>query len=286
MGSNFKNYLNTFVFDTDLPGSGQNVSFHPVTTGQLKRLLLYETTDDPLAIETALDELIEECIIKPEGLKAKDLYVQDRFYLMVEIRKATRGATYQFQTTCTSCGSQTQQNINLSSLPVTTLSKVVKKDVKALTPATKQRKGKLVEKTEEPKVVETKPTADWNVVKLNDNISLRLDLVTRKLQQDAFDLFKANHPDMSKVSDIERTLDVATLLYAMAIKSVITPDGEEELSLEDKVFLLDNIQQSEQEKISKWYDDHDFGIDFSFNVKCAQCGFEEKKEVPVDSFFY
>lgn len=289
MGSNFRNYINTFVFDTELPGSGLQVSFRPVTTGQIKKLLLYETSQDPLSIETALDELIEDCVIKPEGFKVKDLYIQDRFYLMVEIRKATRGSSYSFQSICASCGSQTQQNINLSNLPLTKLNKHTKSiETKKVTPSVKVKKNKLVEKTDETPTtpIIEQEINEWDVVKINDNISVRLSLVTRALQQEAFDLFKVNHPNVDNISDIEKTLDITTLLYALSIKSVITPEGEEELPLEEKVFLLDNIQQQEQEKISKWYDNNDFGIDFSFGVICTHCGYKEKKAVPVESFFY
>jgi hypothetical protein len=305
MGSNFRNYINSFVFETELPGSGISVSFRPVTTGQIKKLLLYETTDDAMAIETALDEMINECVIKPEKFNTRDLYIQDRFYLLVEIRKATRGATYQFQTVCTSCGSQSQQNINLSNLPVTKLtlqkrSIEIKPEVKE-TPMVKTpnkpKKGKLVVKTEEEPeeenivVVEETPTPtktiDWDIVELNDNISIRMTLVTRDLQKQAYDMFKSKHPDIEKVGDVERTLEMTTLLFALCIKGIITPEGEEsDVSLEEKMFLLDNIQQSEYEKISKWFEDSDFGIDFSFDATCVHCGFKERRGVPVENFFY
>jgi hypothetical protein len=305
MSSNFRSYINSYVFETDLPGSGTSVSFKPVTTGQIKKLLLYETTEDPMAIETALDDMINECVVKPEGFNTQSLYLQDRFFLLVEIRKATRGATYQFQTVCTSCGSQSQQNINLSNLPVTKLTKrnkIVELEIKETPPPktiSKPKKGKLISKIddEEDSIEETAveleekskshKTIDWDIVKLNDNISVRLILVTRELQHKAFEIFKSKHTDIEKVSEIERTLEMTTLLYALCIKGIITPEGEEtNIPLEEKVFLLDNIQQSEQEKISKWFEDNDFGIDFSFDTVCAHCGFKEHKGVPVENFFY
>lgn len=296
--SNFRNYINTYVFDTQLPGSGLEVSFKPVTTGQLKRLLLYETTEDPLSMEQALDDMIEECVIKPEGFNVKDLYIQDRFFLLIEIRKATRGATYNFQTICTSCGSQTQQAINLSDLPVVKLNKLMKPVEKPVLPQpaiqVKSKKSKVSVKEKEEVVVEAPPIVeqpekiDWNIVKLNDNIAVRLNLVTRKIQQEAFDFFKAKHNNnIEGVSDIEKTLDVTTTLYALCIKSIITPEGEEsDIPLDERIFLLDNIKQEEQEKISKWFDDNNFGIEFSFETKCIHCGHSEKKEVPVENFFY
>lgn len=302
MGSNFRSYINSYVFETDLPGSGMSVSFKPVTTGQIKKLLLYETTEDPMAIETALDDMITECVVKPEKFDTRSLYLQDRFFLLVEIRKATRGATYQFQTVCTSCGSQSQQNINLSNLPVTKLTKKNKiveietKEITSIKPVSKPKKGKLVSKIDDEDNIEEKPkeekpkdtkTVDWDVVVLNDNISVRLVLVTRELQHQAFEIFKSKHVDIEKVGEIERTLEMTTLLYALCIKGIITPEGEEtDVPLEEKIFLLDNIQQSEQEKISNWFENNDFGIDFSFDTTCAHCGFKERKGVPVENFFY
>ena len=304
MSSNFRSYINSYVFETDLPGSGMSVSFKPVTTGQIKKLLLYETTDDPMAIETALDEMINECVVTPEGFNVQNLYIQDRFFLLVEIRKATRGANYQFQTMCTSCGSQSQQNINLSNLPVTRLSKkqkTVEVEIKETPPhktTSKPKKGKLVSKIDDEDSIDEKIIAldekpkstknvAWDIVELNDNISVRLLLVTRDLQKRAYDTFKSKHPDFTKISELERTVDITTLLYALCLKSIITPEGEDDdLPLEEKVFLLDNIPQSEHEKISNWFENNDFGIDFSFDTLCAHCGYKERKEVPVENFFY
>ena len=296
MSSNFKNYLNSYVFETVLPGSGETISFKPVTTGQLKKLLLYETSEDTLSIETALDEMIEECVIKPEDFDISDQYIQDRFFLLVEIRKATRGSMYNFQTICTSCSSQTQQVLNLSNLTVAKLNKgfIIKAEEPVITPAirpSKQKKGKLklAEETQEeitPVEISVPDVIEWNIVKINDHISVKLDLVTRSMQQEAFDIFMEKHKN-GTIRELERTLDITTMLYALSINSVITPDGEDtDLSLEEKVFLLDNIRQEEQEKISKWFDDHDFGLDFSFDVRCSHCGFTEKKAVPVENFFY
>jgi len=293
--SNFRNYINSYVFETELPGSGDTISFRPVTTGQIKKLLLYETSNDSMSIESALDDLIMECVINPDGFEVKKLYIQDRFFLLVEIRKATRGATYGFQSVCTSCSSQSQQTLNLSNLPVTklnTLSKaIVSEPEKKSVVQTKQRKGKLIEKSDEIKesnIVTTnvEKKVDWNVVKINDNISVRLSLITRDMQDTAYNIFTEKYKN-AEISDLERTLTITTTLYGLSIIGIITPEGEEtDLPLEERIFFLDNIQQSEQDKISGWFDTNDFGIDFSFDVVCSHCGYKERKEVPVENFFY
>jgi hypothetical protein len=196
-----------------------------------------------------------------------------------------------FQSECTSCGSQTQQAVNLSNLPVTKLNKRIKTVEAKKEPVviSKKKKNRLVEKTEE--VVVPEPIVEpveWDVVKLNDNISVRLTLVTREIQKKAFDLFLETYKDnLDNVTDAQKTINITTSLYALCIKSIITPEGEDtDLPLEEKIFLLDNIQQKEHDLLSQWFESNDFGIDFSFDVKCSHCGYTEKKAVPVENFFY
>ena len=288
----FRNYVNMFEFETELPGTGEIITFRPITTGQLKKLLLYETSNDPTSIEKALDDVITECVISPETFDIKKLYLQDRFFLLVEIRKATRGSSYEFQTTCSKCNSQTQHVLNITDLTVKKL-QPIETIVTKLVPVEKKKlkKSKISEVTSEQPEIEMKEVTtlvENNIVKLNDYISVKLSLLTREMQIKAFEIFNKNHPkDINNIDDINKTLELTTLVQALSIISIITPEGEEtELTLEDKIFLLDNINQDELIKITEWFDNNDFGIDFSFDVVCAQCGNTERKAVPVENFFY
>ena len=155
--SNFKKYVNSYVFDTLLPGTGEKIEFRPVTTGQLKRVLMHETSQDPDIMEKALDSIVDECVISPENFSVDKLYLQDRFYLLLEIRKATKGSKYSFQTVCTSCSSQSQQNISLGSLPVVRLN--VDKDIPKVIPA---KRGRKIQEVKEDEIPAIQPTDDWN----------------------------------------------------------------------------------------------------------------------------
>jgi hypothetical protein len=186
MSENFKRYLNCYEWETVLPGSGAKIKYKPITTGQIKRLLLYEDMDDAVAIENAMDNLVTECVIT-EGFNIKDLFLQDRFFLTVEIRNVTKGNKYTFPSTCMECGSQTFQTVDLAKLPV---KKLKKDDITIKLPiqeAQPKKKGKLT-------VVETKPETEktsvkkeeikpWNYIKINDNIGITVKLITRKLQE-------------------------------------------------------------------------------------------------------
>jgi len=271
--SNFKQYVNAYIFDTNLLSTGEKIEFKPVTTGQIKRVLMHETSQDPDIMEKALDAIVNECVVSPEGFDVKKLYLQDRFWLLLEIRKATKGSKYGFQTVCASCGSQTQQNINLGSLPVVRLDTVVK-------PA-KKKPGKIREIKEDE--IPSTPVSDWDIVQLDQNVSIRLGYVTREMQEKAMDIVTSK----KDLTDVQKAVELSTLLFSLAIKEVITPGGvDSELSLEDRQFLIDNVPQDSLERIGEWYEKHDFGVKFTFEVPCIHCGYKETKEIPLQSFFF
>ena len=46
-----------YEFDCTLPGTGQEIKFRPITTGQMKKLLVYEDSTSIQQVEEALDKL-------------------------------------------------------------------------------------------------------------------------------------------------------------------------------------------------------------------------------------
>jgi len=269
--SNFKRYLNAYEFETVLPGSGESIKFRPITTGQIKKLLVYEGAEEPEIIEKALDEIIEGCVIK-EGFSISDLYLQDRFFLLLELRKVTKGNLYQFQSVCPSCNSQSLQTVDLQKLPVKVLPRLKKEKI-----STKGKKVVL----EEPE--ETKTLIGWNIIKINNNISLRMCPITRGMQIMSTELMKANFAD---AKPMEQAMNLSSIIFALSIQEVITPSGVEgDLSLDDKIYLLDNLTQKETEKIPDWFEKNNFGVDLKFDVLCPQCGTKVIRDIPLEDFF-
>jgi hypothetical protein len=124
------------------------------------------------------------------------------------------------------------------------------------------------------------------VVKLNENISVRLNLLTRQTQIDAMAILEASTKD-KEYTDLQKAIMVATITNALCIVGIITPEGEEtNVDLAEKVYFLDNLTQTEMEQISKWFEANDFGIEFVMKVKCLQCGHESDRDIPVENFFY
>lgn len=253
MSIDFKKYLNCYEFETVLPGSKELVKFKPITTKQMKKLLTYENESRPEVIEKALDELIYTSVTS-ENFNIYDLYTQDRFHLLVELRKKTKGSSYQFEFTCPDCKSQSLQTVDLNNLKV--------KDM--------------------PEVSDRK-------VKLTEDISITLDYITRGKQAEALRLVSS----LSNLSDTQRSAETMTYLYALSIRTVITPEGEiTDMSLEDKIFLLENISKDGYDKIKEWYESNDFGVEFKYNMKCIHstdgkpCTFSKTLDIPVDNFFF
>lgn len=117
MSKKFYSYLNAYEFEYTLPGSGETIKFKPLTTVQMKQLLQYEDETDPTKVSEALDEMINAAVVT-EGFDINELYLRDRFALLIEIRKKTKGETYEFQFKCPQCGSQVLTGVNLDNLEV------------------------------------------------------------------------------------------------------------------------------------------------------------------------
>lgn len=266
--SDFKNYLNTFVFDTVLPGSGETIKFKPITTGQLKNMLLYENIDEPHKIEEALDQLIQECVVN-EDFNVDDLYLQDRFFLLVEIRKSSKGNTYSFQLKCSSCDSQSIINIDLNDLIVKKF-KGNEQQNETLISVNKKNKNKVIEDSFN------------DIIELENKLKLQLQFPTRGMQKEIFNRLYNN----KKITDIQRNVELITNLQAISIKSIILPDGETFDNYHDRLYLSNNIRQIDQDKITDWLSQNDFGLDFTFTQKCSHCGKEIKRDIPLEDFFF
>lgn len=241
----FKNYLNVYTFDCELPGSEEKIEFKPLTTKEIKKLLTYEDDSDYSKVEDILDQIINSAVTN-EDFDITNIYLQDRFFLLLEIRKKTKGETYEFQYDCPKCNSQNYIIQDLNQLKVTKL-----KDLKELD-------------TE---------------IQINDNISINLWFITRGEEKEALQKVDPN----SLQKDTEYNLNILT----QAIKAVNSPDGKEEnLAFEDKQFIMDNLTTGDLTKISNWFENNNFGVDFKVEKKCKQCNHKEVTIIPLQNFFF
>jgi hypothetical protein len=248
--SDFKKYLNVYQFEITLPGTGELIQFKPITTGQIKKLLVYEDSENLNIIETVMDDLIVSSVIT-EDFNVDDLYLQDRFFLLIEIRKHSKGKHYNFEIKCPQCDSQSLQSINLDELPFTPRSENV----------------------------------DYSI-KINDNITVAVDYVKRIDQKIAMDFVDNSG---SELQGMQKLAEISVAATAQVIKSIVTPEGAvDDLPLEDRIFLLDNLSQQEFTIVTDWFEENSYGVDFEFELKCRHkpCDFKQKIEIPLENFFF
>ena len=241
----FKNYLNRYEFEYTLPGTGETVKFKPLTTNQMKQLLEYEDESDLGKMSEAMDKLMKSSIVT-EDFDTDELYLRDRFSLLLQIRKKTKGETYQFQFTCPKCKSQVLNSVNLDEL--------------------------------EEKKLETKT----GEVEVADGVTIEIEHIKRKDEKEALENIDLNKAQ----NDREREFEYWTSLLAVSIKSVTTPDGkDEDLTFEDKKFIIENTTQAALENIGNWFNENWFGTNFEFEMKCDTCDYSAKQQVPMNQLF-
>lgn len=242
----FRDSLNVYNFTCELPGTGEKIDFKPLTTGQLKRLLTYENETNPVFQERAIDDLIGMSIVT-EGYNPDTMFLEDRFYFLIQIRKKSKGEVLEFTNKCKECDSQSLIRLSLDELPV------------------------ILRNTKENTEVE-----------LSNNIKIKLKHVTRSDQKQInSNVFKGLNETQSSAE-----MQIQTTALGIDSVTTPEYGEETELDLEDKKYLVENIPTSEFEKLRNWYDVNFFGIEFKTELKCVHCSHRAKIEIPMDSAFF
>ena len=236
-------YLNVYKFSTELPGTGEKVDFRPINTFQLKELMSFD--GDP---DDALDNLINACVTT-EGFDVRRLSLQDRFFLLVELRRKSKGDKYALSYTCDNCHGQVLDSIDMGKLKVKKLTKLD------------------------------------NVVKLDNNISLQMKLLTREIRLQAAKKVEELIAS-GEYSEKDKIMDEIIMSYLMCVTAIVTPAGKIDNPEIDKVvFLFKNGPLSFYDSLGKWFDDLDFGIEFKTTINCTHCKHKETIDIPLENFF-
>lgn len=242
----FLDRVNVYEFTCKLPGLNQDVVFKPVNTGQLKKLLTYENETNLIVQEQALDDMILSSVLS-EDFNIDELYLEDRFFLLVELRKKTKGEVLEFTLTCPKCKSQTLNRVDLTKLPV-----------QAIDPGASK------------------------VVELTNEIKVHLRRLKRKHQKEITPDLLAKG-----MSALQTQAEIQILYHACAIDKVETPEGiDENLKITDKQYLIENIPTGDYDKIRDGIDALSFGVDLRYKMGCNQCQYEQEIDVPVENNFF
>jgi hypothetical protein len=246
MSEKFRELLNVYTFTCELPGTGEEITFKPLTTAQIKNLLTYENERNPIIQDRAIDDVISKCVITPE-FTVENIFLEDRFFLLLQIRKKSKGEVIEFKHDCDECGSQTLASVNLNDLPI------------------------IKRNPEENPIVE-----------IDGGFTFKMRHVIRA------DYMHVDPKIFKGLSDSQASAEMQIIIYAVGIESITTEKyGEEsDIPLEDKKFLLENIPTSEYEKVARWYDENNFGVDFNTSIRCVKCGHETDIVIPMDKAFF
>jgi len=242
--SRLNKYLDIYDNEVVLPGTGKNVTITPVTTNKIKKLLLYENENDPIKGEEILDKVILSSV-KNDDFNIDDIFIQDKYFLFIELRKITKGRKFKFPYTCPNCGSQSLQSVNLDDL----------------------------------KIYQKKASNDNIINLLNDKLKVTMKHLTRGEQKAAYkELENIENINQKKVDMVLATL-------AQSVEKIETEDGEDDYTLQEKIDFFGNLPDEEYNKLNEWFENNKFGFDLNINVKCKECGNRENTIMELDNFF-
>ena len=236
--------IDSYEFPYTLPGSGKELMIKPITTGQMKRVLAYEDETNPYIVEEVLDKLISESVIT-EGFDVGEIYLQDRFSLLLELRKITKGDMYTFNWKCPKCRVENIHNVSLSGL-------------------------------------EVKPyNNDDNVLTVSEKLKFEVDFPTRNDQKDAIKRVAGKKLSYRERQVDVQTGTFANSIKKVHTPDGI----HEDVPYGDKVFILENISTEVFAEFTKWFADHEFGTAFKTEYKCFSCHDEGNLDIPLSDFF-
>jgi len=247
----FRDYLNVFEFDIVLPGTGEKLKIKPLTIGGIKQILTYDVdTLTPGMLTEMFDKIIMQSVTT-KGFDPLELYLQDRYFLVLEIRKKTKGESIEYNMTCPKCKSQSQQKIDFD----------------------------LIETKSMPKNI------DYNV-KITPDITIRMKHLIRSEEKEIFDLWDTFRKEKVYSNEKEADADLSFLLEAQCIDAIITPQGEQEnITIIDKKYLIENIPQTLWKEVNNWKEKNNFGPEMIIKVKCPHCSFESSQNIEDTDFF-
>jgi TusA-related sulfurtransferase len=243
---NFLDYVNVYEFECELPGSKQKVKFKPVTTGQIKKLLTYEKETNYVIQEQALDDLISSSVLS-EGFSTDELYIYDRMFLLLELRKKTKGEVLEFKIDCPKCKSQSLNRVNLDALELTKLD-----------------------------------NEDGEIVDL-DEIKVHLRHMKRKHQKQ--DIKPSYFP--KGMTPTQQGYIFQVLFHACAIDKIETPKGlDENIPMKDRIYFIENIPMQHMEAIKNTVETMEFGWKLENKIMCTHCGYTNIEQIPIQQNFF
>lgn len=236
-------------FSVNLCYSGRKAFVRPLKIKDKKDLLKAIESKDEKLVQKILDDIIEKYVELEDNRPIEDLTIQERYQILVEIRRAASGDQIKIVHQCPKC-----EHIN----------KDIPYDIKNM-------------------VVKPFDNSVPNEMFLFDNkVKLVLGPLRRseekKIEKIIFD---------KKIQTIsEKNM---LLMSGFIQKIFINKDdiwGEVTLKTEEKIEFFESLSPNEFDFIANYIKNSDFGVKLPFSFKCENCGYEnEREEANVTVFF-
>lgn len=223
---------------------------HPELAGTIKlRMIGVEDEAEYLGspTEDTLNQLLQACVIEPEGFNANELVEADRYCLLRELRIHSYGDQYHINTQCPFCGhEESDKSVSLDDVPVIELDEDYKEPIEVALPIL----GKTVG-------VRSLRSAD-----------------RKKIAQDARMRAKAQKKKPHVIEYVERI-----------VKQIVTVDGEE-LKRPDKLKLVRGMSGRDRAVIEQTLSKYQFGCTDLLDIECAECGKNYEAPVNMTGEFF
>lgn len=238
-----------FEFSVDLCYSKRKAFVRPLKVKDKKELMKAIETKDEKLVQKVLDEIIEKYVILEDNRPLSDLTVQERYQILVEIRRAASGDEVKIAHQCPKC-----EHIN-KDIPYE-LSNIYVKEYDH----TIQNKFSL----------------------FNNNVEIILGPLRR---EDEKKIEKIIFDRKLKTNSEKQFLLMAGFIEKIFIKKDDIL-GEVSLSIEEKIDFFENLSSADLDKIINYIKISDFGVKLPFHFKCENCGYEnENEEANIAVFF-
>lgn len=232
-----------------LPFQKVDIFYRPLKTREQKVLLKAIESNEDVLINRAFDEVIQAIVTKWNGIRdPKEMYLKDRFYLLLSSRAKSKSSEIIFTPDCPLCGNKSEKIVL----------DIDKAEVKELPDELRTRKVKL----------------------LDGRYSLVLEPPRRKDEIEK-DKYKRDHSDEFK----NRQLSIEGFLTEALMIQSVEAEGEKELvDFPHRVQIMDSLTGLDKEKIDEYVNEiSKYGFQNVLPFACNAEGCHYKGEIPVDT---
>lgn len=233
----------------DLCFTGRKAYIKPMKVRDKKDILKAIESKDEKLIHKNFDDIIEKYVTLEDNRNTDDLTVQERYQVLVAIRRAAAGDVAKLAHQCPKC-----EHINKDI--IFDMNNIITKNFEAT------------------------DTVD-SIDVANGSIKIILSPIRRedekKLEKIIFD------------KKITLTSERQFIMMAGYIHKVVISQNditsEVSMNMEERIDFFENLRASDLDKITNYIKKTDFGVTLPFNFKCEKCGYTSEEEANVAVFF-